>query len=130
MQSVDEFMRTFLNARVAEEEREQASRAPFRRLFYTDDCHWDSRLYTLDMLKGERIISIQSSVAGASVVTELKAPPLPTVQRFRYHLKTSGNNWLIGGVERQCPVCNGEGDEGCVDCKGKHWMGILEKGRS
>jgi hypothetical protein len=47
MQSVEEFMSQHFEERVAEEKREQASRAPFRQKFHTDDSFWDSRAGTL-----------------------------------------------------------------------------------
>jgi hypothetical protein len=75
------------------------------------------------MIESERIISIEGSDSEASVITEFQAPLFPQMQRYRYHLKASGNTWLICRVDRQCPACHGKGDEGCVACKGKLWIG-------
>jgi len=124
MQPVDDFMREFFRARTAEEQREMASRAPFRRKFYADGCQTDSRSQKLAIIQSEEIVSIDGSDTKATVITAHKNPfykPGSQNHRKRYHLKSSGDNWLIEFVETECPFCHGLGDEKCVYCKGKHW---------
>ena len=118
-------MTQLFRARIEEEKRILANRAPYREKFFTPDCRWDNRAFTLEMIETERIISIEGSDSQAAVVTEYKAsvsPPSARINRRRYHLNAAGGSWLISHVETQCPHCHGQGDESCFGCKGKHWL--------
>jgi hypothetical protein len=126
MQDVINFMRDFFCARIVEEQRYQASRLPFRQKFFSSDCWWDSRGGTLEMMESERIVSTDGSDLEAMVITAYNIPFFASgakTHRRRYHLKATGGNWLIWLVENECPACNGQGDESCIYCKGKHWTG-------
>jgi hypothetical protein len=123
MQSVEEFMREFLAAHVAEEERLLAVWKPFRERFFTPDCPWDNREGTLEMLQSEEIISIAASESKPSVITAatILSRSVPQKQHFRYHL-TATDRWLIWHVELECQNCKTHGDENCPICHGKHWL--------
>jgi hypothetical protein len=125
MQKVEEFMRELIHTRIAEEKRILANRASYRKLFFTPDCRWDSRQFTLEMIKTERVKSIEHSDLKAVVITEYKAsvsPPGAKVNRRRYHLISECGSYLISRVEHQCPYCHGQGDAKCLGCKGNHWI--------
>jgi inhibitor of KinA sporulation pathway (predicted exonuclease) len=125
MQQVEEFMAALFRTRMEEERRILANRAPYRQRFFTPDCRWDNRAFTLEMIETERIISVETSETEGAVVTEFKASVSPRgarINRRRYHLGASGDGWLISKVEAQCPLCHGQGDQGCLGCKGKHWL--------
>lgn len=124
MQQVEEFMQELFLARIADEKRILANRVGYRQKFFTADCYWDSRTGTLEMIETELIVSIERSDSEAAVITEYKVPFYTSgaqMHRRRYHLKAAGDSWLICHVEHQCPICHGQGDEGCNSCKGKHW---------
>ncbi len=122
MQPVEEFMRQYLDERVAEEKREQASRAPFRRKFHTDDCRWDSRAGTLETIQSERVLRVSGSDTTAAVITTRESPS-SGVHQLRYHLQGSGDGWLIQSVDIWCPSCRGKaGREGCISCHGTGWL--------
>ena len=124
MQKVEEFMRDLLSERIAEEMKILTNRAGYRQQFFSADCLWDSRAYTLEMLESEKIVSIEDPGDSAVVITEYKAtlPKLGVVSfRRRFHLALEGDHWLIRLVESECLACHGQGDESCVGCKGKHW---------
>ena len=124
MKPVEEFMREFFRARDVDHQREMASRAPFRERYYADECQTDSRSGILEMLQSEEIVSVDGSATKATVITAHKNPFYKLgaqTPRKRYHLKSSGDSWLIQFVEAECPFCHGLGDEKCVYCKGKHW---------
>ena len=124
MQQVQEFMRELFHTRIAEEKRILASRASYRDLFFTPDCSWDSRRFTLEMLETERVNSIELSDSKAVVITEYKASVSALgaqINRRRYHLILECGRFLICRVELQCPYCHGQGDAKCLGCKGSHW---------
>ena len=124
MQEVKEFMRDLFLTRMAEEKRILVNRMPYRQKFFTSDCRWDSRAGTLEMIESELIVSLEKSDSEVAVITEYEVPFYASgvrKHRRRYHLKAGDDSWLIRHVEHQCTVCNGQGDEGCTGCKGKHW---------
>jgi hypothetical protein len=124
MRQIEQFMRELFEVRIAEEKRILAERAAYRKRFFAPDCRWDNRQFTLEM-KTEKIVSIEGSESEPSVVTEFKAsvsPPSAQMNRRRYRLKAEGDSFLISHVQLQCPYCHGQGDEGCMSCKGKHWL--------
>ncbi len=123
-QSIEEFMREFFHARITDEQRYQAIRAPFRKKYYADECRTDGRSRTLEMLQSEEIVSVERSNSEATAITVHRNPfykPDAQMHRRRYHLKPAGDGWLIQFVEAECPFCHGLGDETCMYCKGKHW---------
>ena len=124
MQSVEEFMRQYFDERVAEEKREQASRAPFRRKFHADDCYWDGRAGTLEMIQSERVLTVSSLDTTAEVVTT-RATRSDSVHQLRYHLQGNRDGWLIQSVDFWCHSCRGEaGREGCILCRGTGWIDL------
>ena len=124
MQSVEEFMSQYLDERVAEEKREQASRAPFRQKFHTNDCRWDSRAGTLEMIQSERVLRVASSGTTAEAITIRHSPSLAdSDHQLRYHLQGSHDGWLIRSVDVWCHSCRGEaGKEDCIFCHGTGWF--------
>lgn len=123
MLQIEEFMRELFLARIAEEKQILANRVGYRRRFFVADCNWDNRAYTLEMIESEDVVSKDDT--GSTIITEYQFPPCAVgsrTRRRRYHLKAVGDSWLICDVEDQCFVCRGQGDEGCIGCKGKHWL--------
>jgi hypothetical protein len=123
MQSVEEFMRQYFDERIAEEKREQVSRAPFRRRFHADDCFWDSRAGTLEMIQSERVVKMSNSDAIAEVITERESPSIAnSLHQLRYHLQASSGGWLIRKVDVWCHSCHGKtGNDSCFICHGTGW---------
>jgi hypothetical protein len=123
MQNVEEFMRQYFDERAVDERREQASRVPFRRKFHTDDCRWDRRAGTLEMMETEKIVSVSSLDAKAEVITTQHIlGRADTIHQLRYHLKPSGDGWRIRDVDTWCAFCNGEaGNSSCTFCQGTGW---------
>ena len=135
MQSPREFIQQYFEERVVEEKREQASRAPFRQKFHTDDCRWDSRAGTLEMIQSEKILSLSSSDTTAEVITSREAPsrPIDGLHQLRYNLQRTGDRWLIKSVDVWCYSCHGVASHtDCIFCQGTGWLdGKLPKqGRS
>jgi hypothetical protein len=125
MQEVEDFMRELLGTRIAEEKAILANRAPYRKRFFTPDCRWDNRQFTLEMIESEQVVSVERSGSEAVVITEYTSsifPPSARTKRRRYHLIDENDSYLICAVEDQCPYCKGQGDAGCVGCEGKHWL--------
>lgn len=125
MQRIEEFMRDLFLTRREEERQILANRATYRKQFFTPDCLWDSRRFTLEMIESEEILSIEGSALEPIVITQYKAsvsPPGARMNRRRYRLKIEGNNFLIRRVESQCPYCHGSGGVECIGCKGQHWV--------
>ena len=125
MKPIKDFMRELLDARIAEEKAILANRAPYRKKFFTSDCLWDSRRFTLEMNESERIVNVDDSGPQPTVITEYTAsvsPPSARINRRRYQLKTNADSFLICRVESECSLCRGRGDADCIGCKGKHWI--------
>jgi len=126
MQSVKEFMNRFFQERIAQEEREQASRIPFLREFYTEGFHWIRHGGRLEMFRSERISSISSSDKVAEVITHRDNLGNEAERHdMRYHLQKSGDGWVICGVDLRCCSCSGEpGEDNCPCCHGTGWRSI------
>ena len=125
MKRLEEFMRDLFSARIAEEKAILANRSRYREKFFTSDCIWDSRRFTLEMIESEHIINIDDSGPQPLVITEYTAsvsPPSARINRRRYQLKAEADSFLISSVETQCAYCHGLGDASCIGCKGKHWI--------
>lgn len=123
---IEEFMREYIRDAVAEEQRVLASRTPFRRNYYSDECLWDSRAGTLETLRSEKIESVTVSGSEAAVITERESQlgnRADSRQRLRYHLKDVNGSWLISEVEVECPMCRGKQDNACIFCGGTRWRG-------
>ena len=71
MQPVEEFMRDLFSEQTAEEKRILANRARYRQKFFDADCRWDNRENKLELIESDKITSIETSEAGAVVITEV-----------------------------------------------------------
>jgi hypothetical protein len=117
MQSPEEFMNEYFQARAIEIERDIERRSAYRKKFFTEQCLWDSRKGEADRSRSETVLRVWYSDSTAYVITR-NPRPLP---ELRYHLKRSGENWLIRCVEMRCYACSGPR---CSSCHGKGWLGI------
>jgi hypothetical protein len=122
MQSPEEFMRGYFEARIAEEKREEANRAPFRQKYFAG-CFEDARPWQLEMFLSEKVISISSSETQAEVITmRANLGILEQTHNMRYHLRARGDSWKICGVDLPCCACDGEpGNADCPACHGTGW---------
>jgi len=121
MQSVEKFMRQYFDELAAEVKREQDSRAPFRRKFFTENCPWRRRDGELELVRAEKVLTSSSSGETAEVITSLQRSP-DRLHQFRYHLLASSDGWLISEVNIWCHRCQGEkGDKSCGLCQGTGW---------
>ena len=129
MHHVEDFMREYFSARIAEEQRHQTSRLPFRNKFYADDCRYDSRADTLMRMESEKIVSIDDGKSDSMVITEQTRCNSGGIKKmsFRYHLQTVNEGWVIRAVDIACVVCGGRGDNSCPYCKGKRWVNAGRK---
>ncbi len=113
-------MQVYFGERILEEKREQASRAPFRRRFHTDDCLWDSRAGWLEVIENEKVLEVSTSTEAAEVIT---IRHIPIVQQLRYRLQRHRDSWLIQEVNRWCDSCRGRaGKVDCILCRGNGWI--------
>jgi len=128
MQNIEDFMREFFRARIAEEQKLQVTRAPFRREFFADDCRYDSHADTLRRMESEKIVTVEEGKCDPKVITEQTfhySGGIKTI-RMRYHLRYVNDHWLIWNVQTACFVCEGHGDQNCPYCKGKQWLGGVQ----
>jgi hypothetical protein len=129
MQPVEEFMREFLRERVAEERREQASRAPFRQKYYSDDCFWESRVGVLEKYESETLVSTSCSGDEALAITTSEYPSVSKDFRYaklRYHLEAAEGQWKIRSLDFACRYCKGEpGCSACIFCNGQGWISSM-----
>jgi len=137
MQSVEEFMREFLDEQIALEKQEQARRLPFLQRFYTEDCLWGKRVGRLELVQSLKVRSISSTATKAEVVTSRLANGEPELYcEIRFRLESQGQRWRICGVDLRCCCGSGESAEaGCASCHGTGWkdtslaLGAMSKGK-
>ena len=125
MQSLKEFMREYLNSRIAQERKELANREPFRKKFYSAECMFDSRAGTVEMIESETLEALSELGEEGEAITSLRNPLVDADFRTkqRYLLKRTGDTWLIRNVDLPCQLCNGEkGRSDCWWCKGEGWL--------
>jgi hypothetical protein len=129
MQPVEEFMRDFLRERIAEEKREQASRAPFRQKYYADDCFWESRVGVLEKYQSETLVNASCSGDKALAITTCHYPSAAKNfrnVRLRYHLQAVEGQWKIHSLDFACRYCKGEpGCSACTFCNGEGWISSI-----
>ena len=119
MQTVQEFMNELFRQRTAEIGNELKRKAVSRRKFYSDACLWDSRSDAVERSESERIENIWESDSESRVITR-DNPPFP---RLCYHLKLTGERWLIQSVSLECVRCGGNpGNTSCLSCQGRGWL--------
>jgi hypothetical protein len=119
MQSIEEFMLEYFQARSAEIKRDLAERAVFRQKYFANDCLWDSRTGVLERSESESVESVSGSDDIFLVISSNENLP----KRLRYHIAAEGIRWLIQEVEVECLYCKSEGDTSCVFCRGTGWLG-------
>ncbi len=95
MQSAEDFMKSFFHARTAEVRRELEAHSPFRKMFFTDDCAWNSRRRSVERSESEAIVEVSTSGTEAEVITR-EIDPFP---RLRYILQRKDDTWLIQRVD-------------------------------
>jgi hypothetical protein len=122
MQNVEDFMREFLSAGIELTKRELEMRVPYRNRFYSDDCHFDSRKFTLAFAQSERIVEIQKDAADVRVICRKVAetPRRAAEMLLRYHLHPFNTEWRIHKVDVACMGCIGK-DPNCPLCGGNYW---------
>jgi hypothetical protein len=124
MENVTNFMLEYFRAKIADEQRYQEIRVPFRRKFFTNDCGYDSHAHTLRRLESEKVISVEKMGSCVEVITEqiLHYSGGEQSVRLKYRLTNHGDGWLIAIVQTACFACGGTGDSSCAVCKGEKWL--------
>lgn len=125
MQSIEDFMREFFCAHIADEKRISAGGEAFRQKFFTTDYQSKYRAGTVEMLQSEEIVRVSASELEAVVIIVFTQPLAPVGsqrQLSRYHLQLVNGGWLIEDVESECLFCRGRDDQTCGFCHGKHWV--------
>ena len=119
MQSVEEFMREYFNARSTEIKNEIYRRSIFRSKYFCDKCRWDSRHCAVERSDSEIIENVSKSGAETRIITR-DISPFP---RLCYHLINAGERWVIKNVDVECVNCFGTvGNTACIVCLGNGWL--------
>jgi hypothetical protein len=130
-QSIEEFMREYFMARIADAEREQRSRAAYRSKYYTPDCLFDSREGTVEMIKSEQIVGVTANGDGGEVITTVRNPLFDHPPgKQRYLLIGFEGGLLIREVQLACYSCDGKsGNVDCIFCHGQGWTSVQSRRR-
>ena len=88
MQAVEDFMLAYFAARSTTIQQEEQVRGPFRQMFFSPGCIWDSREGALHASQSEKIESIDLSGEEARVATQQDH----FFSRLRYVLRRSGES--------------------------------------
>jgi hypothetical protein len=128
MQSVEEFMQQFFEARNAGEKREQANLARLLTRFYSGGWYLGGRVEKLESFESEKVLSISSAGTNSEVITSRQLPGEPECKyETRYRLQANGGDWQICGIDLQCCPCDGKpGRSACPNCHGTGWIDTLE----
>ena len=119
MSPVAYFMHRFVRARTAACIRQLELVNDYRKKFYTDACFWDSRRGVAAGSTSEKVTEIMECGSNAKVITTTTGVP----SRWRYHLISIGQDWLISKVEMECSQCRLLGVTGdCPQCGGTEWI--------
>jgi hypothetical protein len=117
----EQFIRDFFEARTALYRSELEKRVPFRKRFYAEDCTCGSRRGLVETSESEVILEVVPSEFETHVVTETRRPPLAGLHR--YHLKPTGESWLIVSADEACSSCAcGLAKPRCPRCGGSGWI--------
>ena len=118
--SIDQFMARYFEDRTKLKQAEIEMQLPHRRSYFASDCQWDSRTGVVESSRAERIVGV-SQTNDETLVTTTGLHTFP----LRYHLRATGDSWLIHQVQFQCPGCHGRGTAyhggDCLICGGKGW---------
>ena len=95
---VEQFMAQYFRDRTRLIQAEIELRSPHRQKYFASDCRWDSRQGTVESSQAEQIVSVSQADAETVVVTTGKHHKT-TFFPLRYHLRPSGDGWLIHQVE-------------------------------
>jgi hypothetical protein len=116
--AIEKFMQNCFQERTAALKRCLKIHQVFRQRFYASECTFDSRAGTVERSEAETIVDISPSDIGIGVVTTGYH-----INRSRYHLKSSGEGWLIHEVDMECNHCGKVGVvRGCPFCGGSGWV--------
>jgi len=96
--AIEQFFSEFFRERTSALKRYLEIHHSYRRRYYHADCLWDSRRGVIEESEGEEIVDITASAGEILVVTSGE-----TIYRSRYHVKSSGGNWLIVALDMDRP---------------------------
>lgn len=123
----EEFMREYFHERTERIRCEMVRRNPFRQKFYTSDCYFDSQQGAVEQSEAEQILGVSNSDDGEVLVVTSGLGTGERRWRVRYHLRPTGDRWLIRAGELECGICRGTGKKKdgkavCPLCNGRGWM--------
>ncbi len=116
--TIEQFIFNFIQERTAALKMVLESRQAYRRCFYDSECLWDSRRGGVELSEGEKIVTVSPLEVGFVVLTSGSHPN----HRSRYHVRPSGDSWLIDEVDTECLHCRLSGTSfACPECGGMGW---------
>jgi hypothetical protein len=112
-------MTDFFKERTAAKRQILENRRNYRLHYFHGGCMWDSRDGVVEASEAEKIVELYPSEFGFDVVTTGDHPN----HRSRYHIRSSGESWLIEAVDSECSHSRifGASYE-CNNCGGTGWM--------
>jgi hypothetical protein len=117
--TIEQFIYSCFRERTAALRRRLEIHQVYRRRYYDSECHWDSRRGVVERSEAERIVDVSPSEIEFGVVTIGGHPN----HRSRYHVKSSGESWLIREVDLECVHCVASGvSTKCAECGGSGWQ--------
>jgi hypothetical protein len=124
--AIEQFMNQHFRERTAALKKEFEIYAEFALRFCRPECGWTRWIVSVAGSEAERFVSIVPVEAGAQVTTRgfgTKGHGL------RYHLRPTGQDWLIVVVDLECLACYQRGRRaGCSFCGGMGWLNRIKEG--
>ncbi|MDB6066828.1 MAG: hypothetical protein JWR26_3036 [Pedosphaera sp.] len=118
--AIEKFMQDYFQARTIALKRRLEIHHAIRQRFCASECFAGSRAGVVERSEAETIVDISLLEIGIGVVT---AGADVNRRRSRYHLKPSGESWLIHEVDKECAYCRFHGvTSRCSYCSGSGWL--------
>jgi hypothetical protein len=121
--AIEQFMAGHFQQRTEARKSEREIDVDFAKRFYSPDCDWNRFLPSVHASEREKILGVGRDGTEVLVVTSgLDLGPGLPVLRLRYHLRPSGQGWLIWEVDTECFLCRTQGrNANCPICGGTIW---------
>lgn len=122
--AIEQFMSELFRERQSSWKKQAKIHSKYWHRFYSPDCAWERPDETLASVYAEEIETITSSSTEVLVTTRDKSP-----WEHRYHLRPSGQSWLVWEVDLACPSCKLgiEINPKCFLCGGTGWANCKEE---
>jgi hypothetical protein len=115
--AIEMFMTDFFRERTESLKKEMEIEANYVKRFYGPECEWIRWVGSVKSSEAETIVKMAPADTEVLVMTSGFG-----AHHSRYHLRATGQSWLIWEVDMECPFCRRNGwSANCIWCAGTIW---------